>query len=361
VGRKKRGKIMSCVKPLKAYKSLTRKTKNGKAFIAFTPDKAGMNYELLELPCGQCIACRIARSKDWAIRCVNEASMFNYNCFITLTYNDESLPENGSLNKTDFRLFMKRFRKKYEGKEYVSKNGKLLKPIRYFHCGEYGDGFDRPHHHACIFNYDFDDKVLWSIRDGNRLHTSEDLERLWSVKVEEENIDNYNKENIWKNSKGNYYRKLGYCVIGEVTAQSAAYVARYITKKFNGELSEFYYSKLDIETGELKKIVPEYISMSNRPGIGRRFCDKHKAQIYSKDYLTDKGKKFKPPKYYDKVFDITNHEDLETLKKIRRLRATENYKDYLPKRLKSKETILKQKLKNKIRSYENGSKNILSL
>ena len=51
----------------------------------------------LTLPCGQCVNCRLNRSQEWAIRCVHEASLHSQNSFITLTYNNDNLPANGSL------------------------------------------------------------------------------------------------------------------------------------------------------------------------------------------------------------------------------------------------------------------------
>ena len=73
--------------------------------------------------------------------------MHEDNCFITLTYDDENIPWDGSLNKQHFQAFMKRLR--WHNKE---------KKIRYFHVGEYGEQLSRPHYHALIFNHDFDDK-----------------------------------------------------------------------------------------------------------------------------------------------------------------------------------------------------------
>lgn len=68
--------------------------------------------ESFKLPCGQCIGCRLERSRQWAIRCLDEAQMHKENCFITLTCSPESVKKFGrSLNVEMFQKFMKRVRK----------------------------------------------------------------------------------------------------------------------------------------------------------------------------------------------------------------------------------------------------------
>jgi len=92
---------MACFHPLQAYQLDTGE-------IQFHDSGRG---HPLELPCGQCIGCRLERSRQWAIRCVHEASMHENNCFITLTYAPEYLPPDGGLIKSDFQKFIKRLRK----------------------------------------------------------------------------------------------------------------------------------------------------------------------------------------------------------------------------------------------------------
>ena len=53
----------------------------------------------LTLPCGNCIGCRLERSRQWAVRCMHEASLYEDNCFLTLTYSPEFLPSDGSFEK----------------------------------------------------------------------------------------------------------------------------------------------------------------------------------------------------------------------------------------------------------------------
>lgn len=274
---------MPCYSPLKGWLS-NEVNPSGKRSIVFRKSEALFNAEV-SIPCGQCIGCRLERSRQWAVRCVHEASLYERNCFITLTFDDSFLNEKGSLVKADFQKFMKRLRKKFSSDK-----------IRYFHCGEYGAKGMRPHHHACLFNFDFDDKVFWSKRDNVCLYRSEILENLWPF---------------------------GFCTIGDVTFDSAAYVARYILKKVLGkEAKEFYGDK-----------VPEYTTMSRRPGIGRDWFEKFKSDVYPQDLVVLRGGvRCRPPKYYDKIFDLTNPKEFAILKTKRSLKAFNN-ENNSPRRL----------------------------
>lgn len=321
---------MTCYHPLKAYKTINNCSDTGKSIIAFKiQDVKNKAYEEIVLPCGRCTGCRIDRSKQWAVRCVHESQQYYNNCFITLTYNEDHLPENNSLVKKHFQDFMKRLRKKFSGIDEIKtidRFGKpsLARPIRFYHCGEYGSKENRPHYHACLFNFDFPDKEFWTIKQGNRLYTSKILDEMWGK---------------------------GYCIIGDVTIQSAAYVARYIMKKINGELAaERYVSQLDPKTGDCVYIQPEYVTMSRRPGIGYNWYKKYKKQIFQNDFLTSNGKKFRIPRYYDKIYDIEEHEKFERLKYKRKKGAKEHEADNTVKRLKVKEKVQQRQIDRLIRS-----------
>ena len=94
---------------------------------------------VVEIPCGRCVACRLNRAREWSLRIMNELAYHKDACFLTLTYDDEHLPEDKSLSKRDFQLFMKRFRKDFG------------LPVRFFACGEYGKKTFRPHYHVIFF------------------------------------------------------------------------------------------------------------------------------------------------------------------------------------------------------------------
>ena len=115
------------VKVIGKYSDLEKETKLGEF----------EDFDSFLVPCGQCIGCRLKRSRDWAIRCVHEASLYKHNCFITLTFDDLHLPANRSISKRDLQLFMKRLRKRFKGFESVmDDNGNIYYPIRFFGCGE---------------------------------------------------------------------------------------------------------------------------------------------------------------------------------------------------------------------------------
>ena len=153
---------MPCYHPISAYQCTD-------GSIVFYESKRHDVSRSLQLPCGQCVGCRLERSRQWAIRCMHEAQMHTQNCFLTLTYDDAHLPSDRSLHYRDFQLFIKRLRKRYPGRR-----------IRYYMAGEYGENFGRPHWHACIFGFDFDDKKLWKRTSANSLlYRSKDLELLW--------------------------------------------------------------------------------------------------------------------------------------------------------------------------------------
>lgn len=103
------------------------------------------------LPCGHCLHCRRRRLREWFFRLYNESLDYARVSFLTLTYNEESKPNNGSLRPSDLQSFWKRLR--YYLKKYNIK-------IRYFACGEYGDRTQRPHYHAIIFGIAEEAEIL---------------------------------------------------------------------------------------------------------------------------------------------------------------------------------------------------------
>lgn len=325
---------MPCVSPLKGFRSRKINPLTGKRSVVFNRHEGFADLPV-EFACGQCIACRLERSKQWAIRCVHEASQFEDNCFITLTYDDQHLPADGSLCLDHFQRFMKRLRKKFFGSSPVIVEEKEQYPIRFFHCGEYGtvcknckkseqfclcDGFvpglGRPHYHACIFNFRFSDLVHYKTKQNVKLYTSKSLQDLWPF---------------------------GFSTVGDVTFESAAYVARYITKKITGDKADEHYE------GRCK----EYTTMSRRPGIGALWFDRFKDDTYRDDYVIMRGKKLRPPRFYDNKFSQENESLFNSIKSRRKYKARLNADDNTSDRLAVKENILNQKFKLLKRSYEN--------
>ena len=247
----------------------------------------------VQVPCGRCIGCRLERSRKWAMRCVHEASMHKDNCFITLTYDDFHLDPSGSLNVEDYQLFMKRLRKHFGS------------GVRFFHCGEYGELYGRPHHHAILFNCDFYDKelIFHNVKTGFNLYSSNLLGTLWPF---------------------------GLHSIGNVSFESCAYVARYIMKKVTGDLADSHYETVDLSTGEVSARVPEFNRMSLKPGIGADWIKRYNKDVYPRDVVIARGHESKPPRYYDKFLQRFDADKLEDVKFSRYHRAQLNVEDSSP-------------------------------
>lgn len=273
---------MSCYHPKQAV-VFGINPETGKKSIKFLGDDVvvALRYpgkEIIQVPCGQCIGCRIDRSRQWANRCMLELQYHDSAYFVTLTYDEFHVPksyypdpETGeahtsyTLCKRDFQLWMKRLRFKFSDDK-----------IRFFACGEYGGKTKRPHYHAILFGLHLNDLEKYkTVREGDSYYTYYNSPSL---------------QETWPN---------GFVVVGEVTWESCAYVARYVTKKLSGEQAEFY---------EKFNLVPEFSDMSRRLGIARQYYDDHKGDLYSSAFInvsTPKGgKKFRPPRYYDKLFDV---------------------------------------------------------
>lgn len=262
---------MPCYKPLVGYRSPAggwqKRACNGPQGFP----------EYLTVPCGQCIGCRLERSRQWAIRCVHENKMHADSCFITLTYDDDNLPPGGTLVKSDFQKFMKRLRKA-EGK------------LRFFHCGEYGETTFRPHYHALLFGWRPRDPELFANDGEVRTYTSKKLRELWPA---------------------------GHSTFGEVTFESAAYVARYCTKKITGDAALDHYRVIDADTGEVFDRLPEYSTQSRRPGIGRTWLERYGRDSMAKDEVIARGFAMRPPRYYDNWFEHADPQTFATNQAIR--------------------------------------------
>lgn len=292
---------MSCYHPLRAI-ATDSKTVNGKTVYQFLgpledyskypPDKIQL------IPCGQCIGCRLEYSRQWANRCMLELQYHDSSYFVTLTYDDFHVPKSYysdpatgeaftslTLVKRDFQLFMKRLRKAFPDDH-----------IRFFMSGEYGSDTFRPHYHAILFGLHLDDLVYWNRSpEGFQYYNSPSLQKCWSDR------------------EGN---PIGFAVVAEVTWETCAYTARYVMKKLKGAEAHFY-SDFNIQ--------PEFTLMSRKPGIARQYFDDH-PDLYDFDYInisTAKGgRKFRPPRYYDQLFDVENPEKMQEIKEIRRKLAS---------------------------------------
>lgn len=196
--------------------------------------------EWLSVPCGHCMGCRIARTREWTIRLLHESEFWEDTLFITLTYRDDDLPENNSLCPRDLTLFFKRLRKDLGNRK-----------IKYYACGEYGDLFGRPHFHAIVFGLSANDKEL--------------IEQNWTK---------------------------GFVKIGSVTYDSCRYVCGYVQKKLYGKGAKEY---------EDRGLIAPFSRMSKH--LGESYVDKYYNKLWNQETVTVRGVPMGLPRYYQKKMD----------------------------------------------------------
>lgn len=270
---------MGCDFPLKAYRS-EELSPSGKRLLTFNPLHAVNSTSPMEIPCNNCMGCKLERSRQWAVRMMHEAKLHDQNCFLTLTYSAETVPIDYGLNLRHLQLFLKRLRKS------------LPQRIRFYACGEYGDLQGRPHYHAIIFNHDFKDKKLFKTINNKPHYTSETLTNLW---------------------------QLGHATTSDVTYASAAYCARYVTKKIKtgDDFGAQRYFRLSLVDGCYHQVRPEFAVMSRRPGVGYHYTEKFKSDYYPSGFVVVDGVKQAPPRYY--VQQLSEEEQTHLKRQARRL------------------------------------------
>lgn len=245
---------MACYRPLTAYRTEYVNPETGKRGITFLRSNGFIDKEL-KVPCGKCLGCKAKKTNEWALRCTHEAQFHKENSFITLTYDEEKLPDGykleDGLEHRHFQLFMKRLRKRFSDRK-----------IKFFMCGEYGGLNGRPHFHAILFGVSFSDKEYFS-RTGKVInYVSQTLSELWPY---------------------------GFHTIGNVHYGTARYTAKYANKQL-GENGGDY--------GDRR---PEYRKMSQ--GIGAAYAQKYRKEIETHDNIILNGHKNPVPKYYEKYLD----------------------------------------------------------
>lgn len=342
-----------------------------------TPANLGKD---IELPCNQCVGCRLDRATNWATRCLHESQMHADNCALTLTYSDDpnystspytedrdyqhqdvliarksarelttSAPE-GFREPNIARVDNSRLRPGAvpygtrtraspsmampEGgtlllgdhQKFIRKLRKKIKqPVRFYMCGEYGTKLQRPHYHYLIFGYTFPDKKYFKKSEaGTPLYRSELLETIWTH---------------------------GHSWIGEVDYDTCAYVAGYIMKKITGEKAQEHYLRTD-EAGNNFWLKPEFNLMSRNPGIGYDWWLKYNRDVLVDDAVYRYGRKTKTPRYYDKLLERVDPRKHAELKQARRDAALNNADDNTPARLEAKETVAKARINLKKRKLE---------
>lgn len=278
---------MKCVNPINAYRTSVG--------VFFAEQKCkGYDYKSIKISCGQCIGCRLRRAKEWSIRITHEQQLHERNCFLTLTYDPKKIQETPmkriSLDYEDIQKFYKRVRKKYK--------------LRHFTAGEYGEVSQHAHWHACIFGQDWKKD---SAQIGKELWTNSELEKMWGY---------------------------GNIAIGQLTMESANYVARYQLAKINGQRAKRHYETILLETGEIIDRAPEMVHMSRDPAIGFNWLKLYWPEIKN-GTIRYKGNETIAPKAYRNYFqkdsnlrkemdaniDEIINERIDTRPEIERLRA----------------------------------------
>lgn len=292
----------------------------GSRSLVWSRSAAGAAAVELQVPCGQCLGCRLSKANEWKLRCVHEAKCHQANCFLTLTYDDDHLPDDYSVSLEDYQKFLKRLRK-FLGHDRV----------RFIGCGEYGDKGRRPHYHFIIFGYDFPDRKPWRKSASGRVSfRSETLEKLWT---------------------------LGHAEVGLFSPEAAGYVARYTLKKVSAEygIQTRRFECVHPLTGQLVTQRREFATMSKRPALGREWFAKFAGDAFPSDFLVLNGSKMPVPKYYRKLLAAQDEIAALSLKAKRVAKARLHADNNTPDRLAVREAVQSRRIAMLKRDLEGSS------
>ena len=256
------------------------------------------------VPCGKCLNCKKKRRSDWSLRLEHEYLYSDSALFITLTYNDASIPRNKgipTLYKKHLQDYIKRLRNSHVA--YVSRELGIRKSevknhskqIRYYAVGEYGSKTNRPHYHILLFNYD--------------------IANLKPIEAQ------------WKNTQTGY--PLGFVDIGKVSSASINYTTKYMFKQ---------WGKKDLRQRP-------FTNMSRRPMIGTGFLNEYKNYLREFELTTIRDKKGTlrklPKAYLYKIYTMLEEgKEVKDKEWIKRL-SEESYNSHIDQKLKEhKENLL---------------------
>lgn len=217
------------------------------------------------VPCGKCPTCLRRRMDGWAFRLYQQSKIATSAMFLTLTYDNSTVPISDSgyltLRPSDLQLYMKRLRKVCGEK------------LKYYSCGEYGARTFRPHYHQILFNADI-------------------------TKI----------QNAWQNGHVHY---------GDFTGASVAYTLKYMCKKssvkYSGDDRQIEFSHMS------KGLGVNYLS----PAI----VNYHRADL-RRLYLNNNDKKVAMPRYYrNRIYTDEELEKLQVINADSRAQAMEKYQE----------------------------------
>lgn len=292
---------MACYKPIEGWR-------RADGAVTFSLKKALHSAARATVSCGRCIGCRLAKSASWGARILAELQSWpSDSSFCTFTYDDEHLPNGGSLVPRHMTLFLKRLRKSLG-----------TQPLRYFYAGEYGGKTKRPHYHAILFGYMPDDLVVYKQTSFGPIWSSRSLDSLWT---------------------------LGSVKVAQVMFESAAYVASYTLDKLHGDKAEAVYGA---------GWHPEFCRMSRRPGlgIGAAFDSYRASQMLDSDQVgIGPGRHVPVPRYFLEVlrnFDLDGYLRLKARRKFAGANSPEN----TPERLHAREQVTLARVSRYHREFE---------
>ena len=251
--------------------------------------------DFVEVPCGQCLECRIQYTRSWANRCEIESRKSKDNYFITLTYDDEHLPPHGSLDPNDTDRFIHSIRDYFRHRGFKGK-------IRYFYCGEYGDQTFRPHYHLVLFNCPLDDLTY-------------EFKQMEDGRLKKHLRPNNNGDLMYSELIHKCWDYKGEISVGRFSYDTAAYVAQYCTKKINPKLKD-KYAEMNVH--------PEFLRMSK--GIGE---NGFKKELYELDNICIAGKISALPRYYDKLFKKIDVNEFVNVQRTRNMAKYVRYDTYI--------------------------------
>lgn len=284
---------------------------------------------VLPVPCCSCLECRILAKKHMALRLHHESRFWKEASFVTLTYNSESLPKDGSVNADDPARFVKSLRSyicRRHGKCRKRKACRGFCPkIKTFGCAEYGPKLQRPHYHLVIFGFQFDD--LSHPRSCSN-HWSKKKWYTFRSKV---------CADLWKK---------GFVEIGNLEPAAAEYVCGYTVKKIRGERKDEHYGG--------KR--PEGVVCRSQ-GLGARYVHQYRDFLLRNGMVSFRGSRLSLPRFYRKIlreFDEKAYEAaIKRWTKDKQLSSL--YKAISPLRAKARDKIKAAQTALESRSYESVS------
>lgn len=242
--------------------------------------------------------------------------MHERSCFVTLTYDDDHLPEYGALVKEHLQKFIRALRD--HGLKFS-----------YFACGEYGEKLERPHYHVLLFGCWPDDTYTWAMRKNYLYYRSATFEKFWTK---------------------------GFVEFSDVSPGNCEYVAGYIRKKLHGKKDETYWDHYErvADDGALYYLPEEFALMSKKPAIGKRWLEQNWRDVYPRDAVIMNGREWPVPEYYDKWLKEHKSDLWESVKQQRKDRAlsSDYWRESSPSRLAQKDVCINARVNNQKRQYE---------